>query len=248
MVYKNLATCIRKRVLKMLYESQSSHLGGNMSCVEILVALYYKIMKPGDHFILSKGHCVATLYAILADKGIISKELLDTYYQKDGLPGHATKMEGIEVSTGSLGHGLPIGIGMALADRSHKVYVLMSDGEMQCGTTWESALFASHHKLDNLIVIVDYNKWQAFGKTNEVLNLEPLAEKWISFGWNATDVDGHNVRYLEANLAAFSAKPLILIAHTIKGKGVSFYEDKLESHYFNLDEKQYKKTICKNLN
>ena len=239
---------IRRKVLKMLYESKSSHLGGNMSCVEILVALYYKIMKPGDHFILSKGHCIATLYAILADKGIIPKKLLDTYYQKDGLPGHATKMEGIEVSTGSLGHGLPIGIGMALADRNHKVYVLMSDGEMQAGTTWESALFASHHKLNNLVVIIDYNKWQAFGRINEVLNLEPLKEKWKMFGWVAVEVDGHSFRELDLgfNIPQWE-KPLIIIAHTIKGKGVSFYEDKLESHYHSLTKEQYEKALKENL-
>lgn len=233
----------RRKVLEMLYKTQSSHLGGNMSCVEILVALYYNILKHSDHFILSKGHCVATLYAILADKGIIPKKLLETYYQKGGLLGHATRMKGIEVSTGSLGHGLPIGIGMALADRNHKVYVLMSDGEMQAGTTWESALFASHYKLDNLVVIVDYNKWQAFGKTNEVLNLEPLRNKWKAFNWNICEINGHDFKNLLDALNEKRNKPHIIIAHTIKGKGVSDYEDKLESHYYNLNEEQYKKAI-----
>ena len=231
----------------MLYETQSAHLGGNMSSVEILVALYYKIMKPEDHFILSKGHCVATLYAILADKGIISEELLNTYYQKGGLPGHATKMKGIEVSTGSLGHGLPIGIGVALADRNHKVYVLMSDGEMQCGTTYESLLFGAQHNLTNLIILIDNNHLQAFGFTRDVLNIEPLENKLEVFNWGSQRVNGHQPKKIIKAIDKISKnKPNAIICDTIKGKGVSFYENKLESHYYNLNEKQYKKAIYYN--
>jgi transketolase len=150
-----------------------------------------------------------------------------------------------------MGHGLPIGLGMALAKKFNKekgrVFVLLSDGEMDCGTTWESALFASHNKLDNLVVLIDYNKLQAFGKTNEVLNLEPLKEKWQSFGWQVKEIDGHNFAEIENALAKNTfkeKKPSLLIAHTIKGKGVSFMENKIGWHYWSINKKDYEKAIA----
>lgn len=244
---KEIAKKIRRKTIKMLYEAQGCHLGSCMSCVEILVALYFGIMKPGDHFILSKGHAVATLYAILTEKGILPEEKLSTYLKEGGLPGHVTRgIPGIEVSTGSLGHGLPIGCGMALADRTKRVYVLMSDGEMQEGSTWESALFASQNRLDNLVAIVDNNKFSASRRTDF---LEPLAEKWRKFGWWVADsIKGHDIGQLELflKLAGESvSKPSCIICDTLKGKGIPFLENKLESHYHILNKKEFDKSLSK---
>ena len=232
---KEIAKKIRKRVVELLYKHKACHLGSCMSCIEILVALYFGgTMKPEDKFLLSKGWAAAALYSVLAEKGIIDwNDLYENYYELGseywGLVHHT--VPGIEHSFGSVGHGLPVAIGMALADKNRKVFVLMSDGEMDCGTTWESALLASHHKLDNLVVLVDYNKLQAFGRTNEVLNLKPLAEKWKAFGWNVQRIDGHNFKtILEAFKNLSNQKPNIIICDTIKGKGVSFAEDKMEWH------------------
>jgi len=246
-----LAKKIRRNIIDLLYRHQACHLGSCMSCVEILVALYFKIMEPEDKFILSKGHAAGALYTILAEKGIIDwEELYEKYYEKGekywGLAHHT--VPGVILSTGSLGHGLPVACGMSLAlkhdKKKGKIYCLMSDGEMDPGTTWESALFASHHKLDNLVVIVDYNKLQAFGRTNEVLNLEPLAEKWRAFGWIAHEIDGHNFNELLETLGGIpnvEDKPHIVICHTIKGKGISFAENKMEWHYYNLTPELYGK-------
>lgn len=260
---------VRKKVFRMMYESQTAHLGSCLSCIDILTVLYNKVLYPNkdyrfpypdpktlerigskkkweelkrptvDRFILSKGHAAAALYATLAQKGYFPEEVLDTYCKEGGLHGHPEKdcLPGVEVSTGSLGHGLPMGCGMALALKGPRVFVLMSDGEMDEGTTWESALFTAHHKLDNLIVIIDENKWQAFGRTKEVLNLEPLAEKWKAFGWEVKEVDGHNYQELSSVLSFVPfvrLKPSCLIAHTIKGRGWKRGEDKLESHYLNI--------------
>ena len=248
---KELAKKIRRRVVDLLYKHKAPHLGSCMSCIEILVALYFKVLESGDKFILSKGHAAAALYTVLAEKGIINwRQLYDKYYQKEygywGLAHHT--VPGVIFSTGSLGHGLPVACGMAFAikqdKKKDKVYCLMSDGEMDCGTTWESALFGAHHKLDNLVVIVDYNKLQAFGRTNEVLNLEPLVEKWKSFGWAVYELDGHNFNELLEVLGKIPIvedKPHVLICHTIKGKGISFAEDKMEWHYYNLTPELYEK-------
>jgi len=256
--YSSVSKGIRRKILKMVLDSQTSHLGSCLSCVDILTVLYFKAMKikpkdltrgSHDRFILSKGHAAAALYAVLAEKGFFPEQELKNYCA-DGykMAGHSTKdcVPGVEVSTGSLGHGLPMGAGMALANKRDKnkrrVFVLMSDGECDEGTVWEAALFASHHKLDNLVAIVDYNKLQAFGRTNEVLNLEPFAKKWSDFGWEAKEVDGHNFSELEKAFMSVpfkKEKPTIVIAHTIKGKGISFIEDRLEWHYKNLTEEDY---------
>jgi transketolase len=262
MDYHQISKEIRKKVLKMIYDSQTAHLGSCLSCVDILTVLYFKILsidpkkptaKDRDRFLLSKGHAAAALYATLTQRGFFSEKILDNYCQDGGkLPGHSTRncVPGVEVSTGSLGHGLSMGAGMALAakkDRKkYRVFVLMSDGECQEGSVWEAALFSSHHQLDNLIGIIDYNKLQAFGRTNEIMNLEPLKEKWESFGWSVKEVDGHNFSELEKRLSKIpfeKEKPSLLICHTIKGKGVSFLENKLESHYKNLNFKEYQEAL-----
>jgi transketolase len=194
-----------------------------------------------DRFILSKGHACAALYVALAERGFFPDSWLDDFYQ-DGaqLAGHATHVgvPGVEISTGSLGHGLPIGCGMALAAKrnreSHRVFVMLSDGECDEGSNWEAALFAPHHQLDNLVVIVDYNKIQSLGTVKEVLDLEPFADKWRAFSWAVQEIDGHDLRQIEralTHLPAKPGKPTCVIAHTIKGKGVSFMEDKLLWHY-----------------
>ncbi len=262
MDYSQIAKEIRKKVLRMSFRSKTAHIGSSLSEVDILTVLYFKILSIDpqnpekdnrDRFVLSKGHGAAGLYAALAQRGFFGQGLLNTYCQ-DGsdLPGHSTKkcVPGVEVSTGSLGHGLPMACGMALVgkrdSKDYRVFVLMSDGEMEEGTTWEAALFASHHKLDNLVVLVDYNKLQALGRTNEVLNLEPLKDKWESFGWKVKEINGHNFQEIENALSELpfeQTKPSLVIAHTIKGKGVSFMEDKLEWHYKNLDEALLEKAL-----
>jgi transketolase len=242
---KQKAKQIRREVIDLLYKHKACHLGSNMSCVDILVALYYNTMRPEDKFILGKGWAAAAVYSILADKGYFSREeLFKNYYQEGtkykGLISHDVK--GVETSQGSAGHGLPMAAGMALADEKRNTYCLISDGECDCGTTWESALFAAHHKLDNLIVIVDYNKLQAFGRTNEVLNLKPLTKKWESFGWNVQRINGHDFKEIERAFNSLSKeKPNVIIADTIKGKGISFAENKMEWHYYNLTPELYER-------
>ncbi len=256
--YKNIAKDIRKEILKMKFISKDSHLGSDFSCADILTVLYFKVLninpkKPKDsnrdRFILSKGHSASALYATLALRGFFSKKILDRYCKDSSpLPAHPTKdcVPGVEVSTGSLGHGFGMGVGMALAakrDRQkHRVFVLVSDGECDEGSTWEAALFAGHHALDNLIVIIDYNKIQSFGSTKEVLDLEPFRQKWSSFGWQAQEINGHNYLELEKSLGAIPFKkgrPSLLIANTVKGKGVSFMENELKWHYKSPTEEEY---------
>jgi len=257
--FKKISNDIRRDVLNMIYRAQSSHVGSNLSCIDILTVIYFGIMKPTDKFILSKGWAAASVYAILAKKKYFPEKKLLDYGKTDkngksttpfmGLISHEVK--GVSCSTGSMGHGLPIGLGMAIAQKinlkDERVFVLMSDGEMDCGTTWESALFAAHHKLDNLVVIIDYNKLQAFGKTNEVLNLEPLKDKWTAFGWEAKEINGHDYSEIESALSSAPLqknRPTVIIAHTIKGKGVSFMENKIGWHYWSINKENYDKAIA----
>ena len=236
---------IRKEVLRMIVSARAMHIASSYSIVELLVYLYEDFLhvdpslKPDrDRFILSKGWGVSTLYAILARKGFFKKKLLDTYC-KDGsaLIGAATRtIPGIEATTCSMGHGLPIGVGMALANRLHaisgRVVVLVSDGECDEGSTWEAILQAGHYKLDNLIAIVDYNKWQSFGRVEEILDLEPFTKKWEAFRWAVQSIDGHNFNEIQrAFKNTQKGKPNVIIAHTIKGKGISVIENKNEWHY-----------------
>lgn len=260
--YKTLATQIRTHVLRMIHRAQSSHIGTSLSAADLLAVLYGRILhvdpaRPDwlarDRFILSKGHGCAAVYAALAEKGFFPKEWLNTYYQ-DGsyLAGHITHhgVPGVEVSTGSLGHGLSIGCGMALTGKrdghSYRVFVLLSDGECDEGSTWEAVLFAPHHQLDKLVAIVDYNKIQSFGTVKEVLDLDPLADKWRSFGWAVREIDGHDFEQIEGALldVPFEPKrPSCIIAHTIKGKGVSFMEGQLAWHYKPPDDEQLRKAL-----
>lgn len=259
--YKKTAQKIRELSLKMRNTSGAYHIGGDLSCADILAVLYTDILrvKPSNpqwearcRFIMSKGHSCAALYAILAMKKFFPLDWLKTFYQNGGeLAGHATYgVPGVEASTGSLGHGLPIGCGMALtAKRTKKnwrVFVLLSDGEMDEGSNWETILFAGHHNIDNLTVILDYNKIQSFGYTKDILNLDPLGEKWRAFGWEAIDIDGHDhaqIADVLKNIPAKKGKPTAIIAHTIKGKGVSFMEDSVHWHYRCPDDEQLAQAV-----
>ena len=257
-----LAKKIRAHTLNMVYRARASHVGSCLSAADILAVLYGNILRidptnpnwPGrDRFILSKGHAAAAAYAALAERGFFSKEWLGTYCQ-DGseLGGHLTfGVPGVEVSTGSLGHGLSIGCGMALAVKkerqSYRVFVLLSDGECDEGSTWEAVLFAAHHHLDNMIAIVDYNKIQAYGKVPEVLDLEPLADKWKAFNWKVHEIDGNDCGQIEEVLKSVPwepTRPSCVIAHTIKGKGVSFMENQLAWHYKSPNEEQLRQALA----
>jgi len=240
----------------------SSHIGAALSCADVLAVLYGRVLRvdplrPGwpdrDRFILSKGHAGCAVYAALAERGFFPVEKLLTYYQ-DGsdLSGHVSHkgIPGVEVSMGSLGHGLSIGAGMAYAGKldgsTNLVVVLLSDGECDEGSTWESALFAAHHKLDNLVAILDYNKIQSLAPVAETLGLEPFAEKWTSFGWAVREVDGHDHEALFDALATIpfaASQPSCLIAHTLKGKGVSFMENTVLWHYRTARGKEYEAAL-----
>jgi len=257
-----VAQNIRRSALQMVHRAGSSHIGGCLSSSDLLAHLYTEFLHidpnrpawPGrDRFILSKGHSAAAAYSILAELGFFSKEKLKDYCQ-DGteLPGHIHhSVPGVEVSTGSLGHGLSIGLGMALylkrTGTESRVAVLLSDGDCNEGSTWEAALMAPHLELDNLLVIIDHNKLQAFGRTGEVLPLQSLAEKWRAFRWAVREIDGHNHNEISACLGDFpfeEGKPSIIVAHTIKGKGVSFMEDQLLWHYKSPDDEQLRRALA----
>jgi transketolase len=237
----------RRDVLQMSYRGQAPHLGSSLSCVDLLTFLYHRYLHihspedpTRDRFILSKGHAISALYALLAQRGFFPEQLLETF-NLDGsaLPEHPTPgcVPGIELATGSLGHGLSVGTGLALSAKiqgqSYRTVVLVSDGECNEGSTWEAALFAPKHHLTHLTVIVDYNKWQATGRTDDILELAPLADKWRAFGWHTLEIDGHSFEKIEQALLAPSPaqKPKAIVAHTIKGKGVSFMEDDNNWHY-----------------
>jgi len=246
---KQKAAEIRMELLKMIHNSGMGHTGSSLSNTDILVTLYYQVMnirpdrpewEDRDRFILSKGHAVESYYCILADKGFIDKEELKTFCQyKSRLIGHpSNKIPGIEMNTGALGHGLSIAVGMAKAakmnKKNYRVFTLMGDGEQAEGSIWEAAMAAAHFKLDNLIGIVDRNKLQITGNTEEVMALEPLADKWKSFGWEVVEVDGHNYEeliFVLTNTPLKEGKPTLVLANTIKGKGVSFIENKSEWHH-----------------
>jgi transketolase len=250
MATSELALRIRKHAVRMTNLGGSSHVGSVLSMADIVAVLYGAVLrvdprKPEwperDRFILSKGHAGAGIYAALAESGFFSTDLLDKHCA-DGsvLSGHVSHrgVPGVELSTGSLGHGLSIGAGVAygakLDNAAHRAFVLLSDGECDEGSTWEAAMFASHHKLDNLVAIIDYNKIQSLGPVDETLALEPFADKWKAFGWTCVEVDGHDHGSLYATLSAVprvAGKPTCVIAHTTKGKGVSFMERSVLWHY-----------------
>jgi len=258
---KKLAQSIRRHALNMVHQANVSHIGGCLSIADLLAVLYSRVLRidplnpkweERDRFILSKGHSAAILYAVLAEKGFFPKQWLDTYCQ-DGskLIGHVNySVPGVEVSTGSLGHGLSIGCGIALTKKREKgtqrVFVVLSDGELDEGSTWEAILFASHHRLDNLVAIVDYNKIQSFGAVKDVIDLEPLAEKWRACKWSVREIDGHDHKQIEdalINIPFEPQEPSVVIAHTIKGKGVSFMENRLEWHYRSPSAEELEKAL-----
>lgn len=242
----DLARRIRGQVLRMVTAARASHVGGCLSCADILATIYGRCLRDEpattdrDWFILSKGHAAAAHYAALAETGRIPVASLATYLA-DGSPltGHSShRVPGVTLSTGSLGHGLSVGTGLALAAQRSgdhgRVFVLMSDGELNEGSVWEAALFAGHHRLSGLRAVIDANGWQSFGRTDDVLGLEPLADKWRAFGWRAFEVDGHDFDQLSQHLDAptdQADRPTVVIARTIKGKGVRFMEDSLAWHY-----------------
>ena len=242
---------LRQRILKTLVAGKRGHLGAAFSLVEIMRVLYDSVLRISpndpnnmerDRLILSKGHGCLAQYVLLADKGFFDTSELDRFCTKDALLGGHPEhhIPGIEASTGSLGHGMSIGIGMALSakmDQSkRKVYVIIGDGESNEGTIWEAALHASKHKLDNLTIILDYNKQQSWGSTSHICDLEPLADKWKSFGFQVEEVDGHDVKELEKKCSSNPSKnhrPYLLIAHTVKGKGCKTTEGNLDYHHVN---------------
>lgn len=258
MDYKKLAQETRKIVLRLVYQAQSSHIGSNLSVIDILTVLYNianvdkDLKEDRDRIVVSKGWVAATVYVLLAEKGIIPKEDLETYY-KDGskyIGLLEPYVRGVEAAGGSMGFGMPFGVGFAIAKKikkeAGKVFVLMGDGELAIGTTWESALIASHHKLDNLYVIVDANNLQAMGKVEDILNVEPLKNKWESFGWEVREINGHNFEEIEKALTSSplqSGKPVMIIARTIKGKGVSFMEGNNLYHYKMLSDDEYQRAL-----
>lgn len=248
--YKNFSLKVRKSILKIANSSQCSHIGSNLSIVDILTTLYIKLLKnKKNYFILSKGHACLALYCVLKEMRFITEKTLNSFGKNDSiLMSHAShKVPGIELSTGSLGHGLPVATGVALADKINKIkkktFVLLSDGELDEGSNWESLLFSSHHKLNNLVIIIDYNKLQSIDFVKNTLNLEPLKQKFQSFGCKVVSVDGHNFKQLEKVLSSSSTKPLVIIANTIKGKGVSFMENSVLWHYKSLNSEDYQKAM-----
>lgn len=246
---KEKAREMRIKMIRMVECARSGHLAPAMGCADIVAALFFNVMNFNtenvnddgrDRFILSGGHKALALYTALSLKGFFPEEVLYTYCKfNSAFGGHpdASKIPGVEISTGSLGHGIPIGAGMALAGKlkkkNYNTYVLMGDGELLEGSNWEAAFFASHYKLDNLVVIIDSNKLCADGTVEEVMNVEPLKEKWEGFGWTTKEVDGNNVEELVETFKSIpfaSGKPSVIIANTIKGKGASFMENKYEWH------------------
>lgn len=221
---------LRRLIIRALVGGGRGHVGPSFSLVEIMRVLYDDVLRPEDTLILSKGHGCLAQYVMLVDKGLIDGCELDRFCRAGAmLGGHPEHhITGVSVSTGSLGHGLSLGIGFALADRSRRVFVVVGDGEINEGSIWEAALCAGKHKLSNLTVIVDYNKRQSYGPTDEVQPLEPLIEKWRAFGFSSFDVDGHSVDGLRTWIGSHQDKPVAIIAHTVKGKGVA----EIENHPF----------------
>lgn len=245
-----IASKIRGRLIEMSHVAKTPHLGSSLSCVDILVAAYWGAVRIDpkhpldpcrDRFILSKGHAATSLYTTLAYRGFFEPSLLEGFADDGGCLPEQPSLQcipGVEAATGSLGHGLSLCIGMALARRiqggDYRCFALLSDGECEEGSVWEAAMFASAQRIDSLVAVIDYNKWQATGRSNEIMSLQPLADKWRAFGWQTHEVDGHNLAALLAVLRSVpdgSGKPIAVIAHTVKGKGVSFMEDDNNWHY-----------------
>jgi transketolase len=237
---------LRRRLLRLIHEAGAGHTGGGLSCLDILQVLYRRVLRitPGtvdapdrDRFVQSKGHCVEALYTVLADCGYFPESDLDGLCRyRSPYVGHPTrKVRGVEMNTGALGHGLPIAVGMALAAKldgaDFRVFTLLGDGELAEGSNWEAAMAASHYRLGNLVAILDHNALQITGPTREVMSNEPLEDKWRAFGWQVCRADGHDYAALSAALAPGEDRPRIVIADTVKGKGVSFMENVGKWHH-----------------
>lgn len=247
---ESLARRVRGRLVEMSHAARAPHLGSSLSCVELLVAAYFGALRVDpeqprdplrDRFILSKGHAAPALYAVLAERGFFPPDWLATFGKAGSrLPEQLSPgcVPGVEVATGSLGHGLSLGAGMALAgrlqQRDYRVLVVLSDGECNEGSVWEAAMFAAARRLSNLLAVVDYNRWQATGRSDEILALRPLADKWAAFGWHVTEVAGHDLTALGEQMSPqklMADRPACIIARTVKGRGVSFMEDDNNWHY-----------------
>jgi len=246
-----IASQLRARIIETSSRTGTPHLGSCLSCVDLLTVLYYSVLRidpsqprdPGrDRFILSKGHAAPALFQILAMRGFYPESWLEAYGEDGSVfaehPPTPDHLAGIEAATGSLGHGLPMGLGMALAariqKRDYRVYAVLSDGECNEGSVWECAMLAAAQKVTNLCAMIDFNKWQATGRSQEVMALDSLVDKWRAFGWDTCEIDGHDMGAIQQALARFpssSGKPTAIIAHTVKGKGVSFMEDDNNWHY-----------------
>lgn len=252
MSLENVAKEIRKDILLQVYSANSGHPGGALSCTDILTTIYFDALEDGDKVILSKGHASSALYAVFAEKGWIKKEELETF-RKIGsrLQGHpsSSKLNLVDVSSGSLGQGLSIANGIALGwklDRNkNHVYVILGDGEIQEGQVWEAAMTAAHYKLNNVIVFLDYNGLQIDGSNDEVMKIKPVDKKWKSFGWNVQVVDGHNLKEISEAIkkAKLSKKPNLIIANTVKGKGISFMENMCDWHGKAPNQEQYEEGV-----
>lgn len=259
---KALALNIRRHAVRMTNLGKSSHVGAVLSMADILAVLYGAVMKKRpedprwperDRFILSKGHAGAGVYAALAESGYFPVSDLSTHYANGSrLSGHVSHIgiPGVELSTGSLGHGLSVGAGMAYAAKldseRHRVYVLLGDGECDEGSIWEAVLFAAHHRLSNLVAVVDYNKLQSLATVEETLRLEPFADKWRAFGWTVVEVEGHDHDALTTALdvdPVENSQPVCVIAHTVKGKGVSFMENSVLWHYRSPQGEEYQNAM-----
>ena len=245
---RGIAKELRRDIVRMIFEANSGHPGGSLSELEILVALYHRVLNHDPHdpawpdrdrFILSKGHACPGLYAVLASRGYFPREEMWTFRQVDStLQGHAHPMTpGVEMNSGSLGQGLSFGVGCALAGRidkkGYKVYVLLGDGECDEGQVWEAAMAASHYRLNNLVALLDRNRIQNDRFTSQVMELEPLAAKWRAFGWRVIEIDGHDFHQILDALSAARrtrGRPTLILAHTVKGKGISFMENNPEFH------------------
>lgn len=252
---------IRILTLKMVTRAKASHIGSAFSIADLIAVLYVHILRfnpsdprsiDRDRLILSKGHACSIVYAALNQLGWVSEEELDTYGNdlSDFMTHISHHVTGVEFSTGSLGHGLPFGVGKALAAKIQKTrwrsFVILSDGEMDEGSNWEALMFAAHHKLDNLVAVIDYNKLQSLDSVSNTLELEPLREKLLAFGWSVREVDGHDHNAIIENLGRLpwdSRKPSVLIAHTVKGKGVSFMENSIKWHYKSPTQDEYNRAL-----
>ena len=241
---------LRKKLLSMHYDAGVGHIGGNLSALDAMIQVFHNHLKPQDIFILSKGHSAGALYISLWSIGKISEDQLKTFHQEDTmLPGHppSTGIDGIEFATGSLGHGLSLASGTALSRKmkraNDRVYCLTSDGEWQEGSTWEALFFAIHHQLDNLTILVDHNNLQGFGKVGDIASMSPLWEKLNGLNIRIDIIDGHNIEEINDSLKNATGKLTIIFLKTIKGKGVSFLENKMESHYLPLSKEQYETAL-----